>query len=346
MPEDNAATLRTEIEDREKKLSLDRRGMYEILLGHGIIDSMIETLGEEGSQQFLDGHYQFDRAIEKSSEIDFFELVPVHEITAFKSFKEYIALLNSLLGKLKMMQSDDANVVRKALEDLLELATPKQTEPTEAVAGAKMISGAPKYGTSVFTGKSLPAIPLSLERRELLPYSYPDFDKTLGTVLGHCKRSGFNKDLVNDLNACARKSLEALAFKRKYVDKVESDFRNYLVEAQAYLRDTNWLGYGITTRKLVTAAVDSGAKVKLDTGLGTVVISCVRTEAYAFLGVNLEMVLRRAIVSLAKDSLSNYFFEGRQSGVDVVVSTSSQIVQDYAVEWLEKLTEAFDEKAE
>jgi hypothetical protein len=209
-----------------------------------------------------------------------------------------------------------------------------------------MIDGAPKYSTSVFTGKSLPAIPLSLERRELLPYSYPDFDKTLGTVLGHCKRSGFNTDLVKDLNECTRKSLEALAFKRKYVDKVESDFRDYLVEAQSYLRDTNWLGYGISSRKLVTAAVDRGARVKLDTGLGTVAISCVRTEAYAFLGVNLEMVLRRAVVALAKDSLSNYFFEGRQSGVDVVVSTSSQIVQDYAVEWLEKLTEAFDEKAE
>lgn len=341
MPENQAEALRDKIKDNEHKLKLDRRGMYEILLGHGVVDSMIEALGEDGTRKFLDAHHKFDAALEKSKNLDFFELVPVHEITAFRSFKEYVMLLRSLLAKIKLMKDDDAVVVRKALEELLELASAKQETAT---AGATMLNTAPKYGNSVFKGHSIPGVPLSVEQREMLPYSYPDFDTTLSTVLGHCKRTAFHKDLYDDLNVCAKKSLAALSTKRKYVDKVESDFRDYLVEAQSYLRDVNWLGYGLESRKLVTAAAEQGAKIEIDSSMGTVTISCVKTEAYSFLGVNLEVVLRRAVLALAKDSMSNYFFEGRQSGVDVVVAASSRIVQDYALEWLERLTTAFDEK--
>jgi hypothetical protein len=348
MPREAIEELRDSIKDRERHLRLDQRGIYEILLGRGVIDSMIETLGEDGSRSFLDGMRKFDIALERSNELDLFELIPVHQITAFKSFKEYVAMLRGLLTKLKMMKDDDAVVVRKTLEELLELANAerKTVETTKVTAGAKMLDSAPKYGSNRFHGNSLPGVPLSTDQSELLPYSYPDFDETLATVVGHCKRSGFNTTLRSDLNKCMKTSLAALALKRKYVDHVESDPRDYLVEAQSYLRDVNWLGYGLSSRKLVTAAVARGAKAEIDHGIGTIVLSCVRTEAYAFLGSNLEMVLRRSVVALAKDVLANYSFTSRQSGVDVVVSASSRVVQDTALVWLEKLNDAFDRVAE
>ena len=330
------------VRNRERHARLDNRGIFEILLGRGVIDSMVATLGEDGAKAFLDEHSKFSTMLDRSKSVDIFELIPVHNITAFKSFKEYIALLRQLLGKLKLLKDDDAVVVRKALEDLLELAAKPKTEPAEATAGLQMEDKAPKYGSNRFHGSSIPGVPLRTEQLELLPYSYPDYEETLNTVLGHCKRTGFTGTLVKDLNTCARKSLAALATKRKYVDHIESDPRDYLVEAQTYLRDVNWLGYGIESRKLVSAAVDRGATVTVDQAMGTIVLACIRTEAYAFLGANLEFVLRNAVVALAKDVLANYAFTARQSGVDQVVSASSKVVQDTALIWLEKLVAAFD----
>jgi hypothetical protein len=337
MPQDKSTVdLQKTIREKQNKLSIDNRGMYSILLGRPIVETMISTLGEEGANDFLAAHTTFDRALEKNKTIDLFELVPVHEITAFKSFNEYVALLRRIHAKLKMLKEDDAVVVRKALETMLELAQKKQ-----AVATAS------EYGSRKFWGTTLPAVPLNKASAELLPYSYPDFDAILGIVTGHFNKTNVKALLVRDLNAAMKKSLKALAMHRKYVDHVESDYRDYLIEAQKYLIEHNWLKIGIESdSKLVSAAVDRGATVSYDPGMEDIAIACIRTSAYTMLGVNLEFVLRRAIYSLFKDVIANYMIDGRQVGLDVTLGASSYLIQETAKTWLKQVHEAFNKANE
>ena len=337
MPQDKSAVdLQKTIKEKQNKLSVDNRGMYSILLGRPIVETMISTLGEDGANDFLAAHTSFDRALEKNKTIDLFELVPVHEITAFKSFNEYVALLRRIHAKLKMLKEDDAVVVRKALETMLNLAQ------KQAVATASS-----EYGSRKFWGTTLPAVPLNRSSTELLPYSYPDFDTILGIVTGQFNKTNVKAALVRDLNAAMKKSLNALAMHRKYVDHVESDYRDYLVEAQKYLIEHNWLKIGIEDdAKLVSAAVDRGASVSYDPGMEDVVIACIRTSAYTMLGVNLEFVLRRAIYSLFKDVITNYVIDGRQAGLGVTLAASSFIIQETAKTWLKQVHDAFNKANE
>lgn len=339
MPQDKTAELQAQIRSKQNKLSLDNRGMYAILLGRPIVETMIQQLGQENSDAFLQAHEKFDRALEKSKNIDIFELVPVHELLAFRSFREYVSLLQRLDAKVKLVKDDeDAKIIHQALTDMLEIAQRRQgpSEDGNEVSAAE-------YGQRALLGVSLPALPLSRHARELLPYSYPDFDAVLGIVTGHFNKANFKALLVRDLNACAKKSLTAVALQRKYVDHVDSTYQDYLIEAQQYLVDHNWLSIGLDDAgtKLVSAAVDAGIAVSVDDKRGNIAIACGRSCAYATLGVSLETVLRRAIYALFHDVMANYVIDGRQAGLDVALSCCSLVVQDTAKEWLRKLHEAF-----
>jgi hypothetical protein len=59
--------------------------------------------------------------------------------------------------------------------------------------------------------------------------------------------------LYSELNACVRKSLKAVALHRRYTESKVSDPREYLAEAQQYLMDFNWIGYGRDTAKIAVA---------------------------------------------------------------------------------------------
>lgn len=338
MPQDKTAELQAQIRSKQNKLSLDNRAMYGILLGRPIVETMIEQLGDSNADAFLQAHEKFDRALEKSKKIDIFELVPVHELLAFHSFREYVALLSRLDAKVKLLKDDeDAKIIHQALSDMLEIAQRKQQAAEGNTATAA------EYGQRALHGLSLPALPLSSHARELLPYSYPDFDAVLGIVTGHFNKANFKVLLVRDLNACAKKSLTAIALQRKYVDHVESSYRDYLIEVQRYLVDHNWLRIGLDDAgtKLVSAAVEAGLSVTVDDKRDMITIACDRSCAYATLGVTLETVLRRAIYALFRDVVANYVIDGRQAGLSVAISCCSLVVQDAAKEWLLKLHEAF-----
>jgi hypothetical protein len=121
MPQDKTAELQAQIRSKQNKLSLDNRGMYAILLGRPIVETMIQQLGQDNSDAFLQAHEKFDRALEKSKNIDIFELVPVHELLAFRSFSEYVSLLQRLDAKVKLVKDDDdAKIIHQALTDMLE----------------------------------------------------------------------------------------------------------------------------------------------------------------------------------------------------------------------------------
>jgi hypothetical protein len=336
MPTENASkALENNISEKQVRESLDAKGTYEVLLGRTVTDSMRKKLGDEGAKDFIEAHIAFDKALEKS-DIDLFEVMPIHDIAAFKSFGEYVQLLGRLKTKISMLKSDDAKPVQEALNRMIELAN--KTAPQVAEASV----ATPRYQNSMFWGKSLPAIPQSAEALELMPYSFPDYESIKNDVTSHSARSGFKKSLISDLNACVKKSLTALALHRKHAEGVESDFRDYLVEAQAYLREHNWLRYGLDDAKLVQAAESRGAKVKVDRYLGTTVVACQITTAYAFLGVNLELVLRRSVVALSNSVFDNFLYQGKQKAYDAVVSCSSAVVQEIALKWLESLTTAFE----
>jgi hypothetical protein len=342
MPQDKTAEFQAQIREKQNKLSLDARDMYSVLLGRPIVESMIEQLGDAGASTFLTAHEKFDRALERAKNVDIFELVPVHDLLAFGSFREYVSLLRQLDARVKMITDDeDAKIVQQALAEMLKIAS--QQKPEEPAADDQATASA-EYGQRSFQGLSLPALPINKHARELLPYSYPDFDTVLGIVTGHFNKANFGVLLSRDLNACMKKSLNAVALQRKYVDHVESDYRDYVIEAQRYLIDRNWLRIGLddTRGKLVSAALATGATVTVDEKRDDVVIACGITCAYATLGVSLETVLRRAIYALFKDVIANYVIEGRQAGLSVAISCCSLVVQDAAKEWLLKLHDAFD----
>jgi hypothetical protein len=336
MPAENLGTaLEKDILEKQVKEKVDARGTYEVLLGTAVISGLRKAVGDDLATEFLDTHAMFDKALE-NSEIDLFTLMPIHQISAFSSFQEYLSLLRQIQTKLNMLKSEDAEAVKKPLGRMIEIASskPKAEDP--------VVTSSTRYQNSRFWGKLLPTVPQSTEALELMPYSYPNFDDIKTAAAGYCVKSGFKKSLTADLNACTKKSLTALALHRKHTEHLESDFRDYLVEAQAYLREHNWLRYGLDDSKLVKAAESRGAVVKIDSALGTTTVACEKTVAYSFLGVNLEMVLRRAVVALANSVFDNFMFSGKQKAYDGIVAASSATVQEVALSWLETLGEAFD----
>lgn len=334
------------IEQKHNLESADKRKEYAVLLGRRVVETMVAELGEDKAKEFLAAHAAFDRALEKNKDIDVFEMIPVHKIAAFNDFRQYVEMLRALNSKVKHLKDASVKPVQDALANLIKLGAADQKVEASAVPADNSKTVFPD---NCFRGITLPAVPLSMQDRERLPYSYPNFDQVKNVVVSRFNKSYFRPRLYADLNACAKKSLTALSLHRKYSEGVESDPREYLAEAQQYLMDHNFVGYGLDKKKLATASdrlACAGIPSVVDYYEGALIIASAQTQAYAFLGTNLEVVLRQAIFALSTDVLANYSFEGKQTATDVVIAACSAVVQEAATAWLESLQEAFNKAAE
>jgi hypothetical protein len=373
---DSAADIQNTLRTKLTQIQEDRVHTYAILLGRQVIDTMLKTIGDDNAVQFLEALEKFGQLLDASQEVDLFTMIPVHQLMAFNDFDQYLRLLSSLQQKLKMMATEQEAVkpLLAAIDTVLEIGS-KKAEPvaeeaaaapavpaadgeartaevTEAPATATAASGKkqkPVFGDTRFRGISLPSVPLSYLDRDNLPKTFPDYTSIRGIVVARFNKSEIRTKLYRDLNACLSKSLKAVALNRKYTEQVTTDPRDYIAEAQQYLMDHNWIGYGLDPKQLAVASdrLDrAGIPNLVDYTDGVLVVASERTSAYAFLGVNLELILREAIFALVNDVRANYTFDGKQSALAVIVAACSSAIQEAARLWLEKVQDAFNDNAE
>ena len=368
---DSAADIQNTLRTKLTQIQEDRVHTYAILLGRQVIDTMIKTLGDTNAVAFLEALEKFGQLLDAAQEVDLFTMIPVHQLMAFNDFEQYLRLLSSLQQKLQMMaqEQDPVKPLLAAINTVLEIGNKKQEapekqeapdapapdaetdevtdEPATATAAAKKQK--PIFGDSRFRGLSLPSVPLSYLDRENLPKTFPDYTSIRGIVVARFNKSEIRTRLFRDLNACLSKSLKAVALNRKYTEGVTTDPRDYIAEAQQYLMDHNWIGYGLDPKQLAVASdrLDrAGIPNLVDYTDGLLVVAGERTSAYAFLGVNLELILREAIFALVNDVRANYSFDGKQSATAVVVAACSSTIQEAARLWLEKVQDAFNDNSE
>lgn len=358
---DTAADIQSKLRTSLTNIQHDRVHTYAILLGRQVISTMIEQLGNEGALKFLEALEGFGRLMDASEEVDLFTLIPVHQLMAFNDFKQYMQMLASIQQKLALIKTDAVKDLLESANKLVELGhaeqpqaqapvaegedaeAPKEGEPAQATAASKKPK--PVFGDRRFRGLSLPSVPLSYTDREKLPKSFPDYASIRGVVVSRFNKSDIRTKLYRDLTAGLSKSLNAVALHRKYTEGVTTDPRDYIAEAQQYLMDHNWIGYGLDEKQLATASARldrAGVPNLVDYTEGVLVVATDRTSAYAFLGVNLESILRDAILILTNDVRANYTFEGKQSALAVIVAACSSVVQEAAQLWLEHVQDAFN----
>jgi len=368
---DSAAAIQNTLRTKLTQIQEDRVHTYAILLGRQVIDTMLKTLGDDNAVQFLEALERFGKLLDASQEVDLFTMIPVHQLMAFNDFEQYLKLLTSLQQKLQMMagEQDTVKPLLEAINTVLEIGNKKPEQPAEdaaepaadgdtkttevtkgpATATAASKKQKPVFGESRFRGISLPSVPLSYLDRDNLPKTFPDYTSIRGVVVARFNKSEIRTKLYKDLNSCMAKSLKAVALNRKYTEQVTTDPRDYIAEAQQYLMDHNWIGYGLDPKQLAVASdrLDrAGIPNLVDYTDGLLVVAGERTSAYAFLGVNLELILREAIFALVNDVRANYTFDGKQSALAVIVSACSSVIQEAARLWLEKVQDAFNDNAE
>lgn len=359
---DTAADIQNRIRETLTNTQVDRVHTYAVLLGRRVIDTMNARLGDAGSVKFLEALEAFGRALDNTKTIDVLTLIPVNQIMAFQDFEQYVSLLTAIQQRLILMKQDDLKPLVDAANAVLEAARPAQTsepeaadadeqsaegEPAEATAAARK-QKKPVFTSTRFHGLSLPAVPLSYLDRENLPKTFPDYTNIRGVVVARFNKSDIRTKLYRDLSSCLAKTLKAVALHRKLTDQVTTDPRDYIAEAQQYLMDHNWIGYGLDEKQLVAASdrLDkAGVPNMVDFTDGVLVVAAERTSAYAFLGVNLESILRKTIQDLANDVRSNYNFEGKQSALAVIIAACSSVIQEAAKLWLENVQDAFNKNA-
>lgn len=345
---DSAADIQNQLKTKIANMHDDRLGQYAVLLGRNVMKTMAEKIGDDNALAYITALDQFGRALDKNTAIDIFEIMPVHQITAFSNFNQYQMLLKRLLQQLRVRKDESLKGLIKLLETVIEIGdkTAPAPETSEATAASKE---KPQFYSDMFTGKSLPQVPLSMIDRDNLPKSYPDFNAVCEIVVSRFNKSEFRPKLYSLLNACVRKSLKAVALHRKYTESKETDPRDYLAEAQQYLMDYNWIGYGRDHQRLAVASerLDrANVPSFVDYTDNILVVAGERTEAYAFLGVNLEQILRKFVFELANDVKANFTIDGKQAALAVVVAACSSVVQEAALVWLEHIQDAFNDVAE
>jgi hypothetical protein len=361
---DTASDIQNRIRETLTNTQVDRVHTYAVLLGRRVIDTMNKTLGDDGSVKFLEALEAFGRALDNTKTIDVLTLIPVNQIMAFQDFEQYVNLLTMVQQRLVLMKQDDLKPLVDAANAVLDAAKPQQaSEPnqaeepepaapaedgeTQATAAARKPKN-PVFTSTRFRGLSLPSVPMSYLDRENLPKTFPDYTNIRGVVVARFNKSDIRTKLYRDLSSCLAKTLKAVTLHRKLTEQVTTDPRDYIAEAQQYLMDHNWIGYGLDEKQLVAASdrLDkAGVPNMVDFTDGVLVVAAERTSAYAFLGVNLESILRKTIQDLANDVRSNYNFEGKQSALAVIIAACSSVIQEAAQLWLENVQDAFNKNA-
>jgi|ERR1035437_10132500 hypothetical protein len=320
---------------------------YRLLLGDEVIRSAIKTIGADNTNRFLKLHAKYDAICRKHKDEDPLSKMPAHEIPAFHDFPEYVKFLEKIAFTLRTFKEPISRALFGVIEDMLKLAKAKPPEPAvekvdtekaeSATAAASNGNGSKTiYQNSFLRGHSLVRVPVQIRDQTTLPYSYPSWEGTLDIVREYADDKEFGKRIEAELTDTLKAALIKVIASLPRED--HKTVKELVAEAQQYLMDRNWIQYGLenvahASFNLATA----GIKHRVSTNGVITHVATTKTLAYAFLGVNLEVVLRRGFFALAKDISENLNLEGRQAGFDVLSCACSYYVQDIARNWLDNV---------
>lgn len=313
---------------------------YRALLGDAVVDTMTKQIGDKNAFEFLKLHAKYDAISRKNPDQDPLQRMEAHDIPAFDDFTSYCRFLNRLEFTLRTLKDP----IPRALHDLIKqmIALSQKTQKSEANTDESVEANASIYGKRLFRGKSLIQVPVQIRsvdgqrHKDALPYSYPSWTATLDIVTNYAGDKHFDERLHSELTATLKHDLvrviEALP------KTVKKTVRELVVEAQQYLMERNWINYGLENVAQASYNIAcAGIKHRVTTTGLIRHLATSRTLAYAFLGMNLERVLRRAYVALLKDISNSVVLSGREAGFDVLSCACSYYVQELARTWLDNL---------
>jgi hypothetical protein len=318
---------------------------YRLLLGDEVIRSAIKTIGADNTNRFLKLHAKYDAMVRKHKDEDPLSKMPANEIPAFHGFSEYVKFLEKIAFTLRTFKEPISRALYGVIEGMLKLSKAKPPVPAvEKVESATASTSEDSngngsktiYQNSFLRGHSLVRIPVQIRDQTALPYSYPSWEGTLAIVREYADDKEFGKRIQAELTDTLKAALVKVIAELPKTD--HKTVKELVAEAQQYLMDRNWIQYGLenvahASFNLATA----GIKHRVSTNGVITHIATTKTLAYAFLGVNLEIILRRGFFGLAKDISENLNLEGRQAGFDVLCCACSYYVQDIARNWLDNV---------
>lgn len=313
---------------------------YKLLLGNKVVTTMVEKIGSDNANKFLKLHAKYDACVRKNPKIDPMQAMPASDIPVFQDFGAYTNFLKRLESQLRGMKEPMSRYIHGVLVEMVKVADtelPKQSEPNEKneAATASFGSGV-RYGKTMFRGHSLIQIPVFMKDTKSLPYSYPSWDASMEMITKLAEEKGYQQRLEAELTNVLKSSLVRV-FEALPSDKHKT-VKELVVEAQEYLMDHNWISYGLeNVAKASYNIACAGVKHRVGTDGSIKHIMSTRTLAYAFLGVGLETVLRRACFALLKEATSNMVFAGKNASLDVITACCSCYVQEVGREWLDNL---------
>lgn len=354
MPDtDNKTLVDTALDASLSTQKEDRIAQYKILLGDKIMAEIGQTLGEEGTNRFLELHAKFDRLVEQNPELDIVNLIPIEQVGNYTSFTEYLGFLRKLHEKLAAMansannKADKDNAVNQITDTLSEMLEMSAQMGDIATAGAS----SPRFGEVIF--QPLIKLPIAPKTKKLLPKSYPDFTEVSRYVHSRAEQAEFNVWLISRLNSLVKTGLERLTEQKNIMEETRDNLgpKDYLVELQKFLMDNGWIGYSkdevkeaaAATREITRAGYTTDLNINKGKNALQLDIDALKSHAYLYLGVNLTRELRNAIYRLADSTNKNYNIDGKQAGMDVLMAASAAYVQDFARQWLVKLLKVFND---
>ena len=311
---------------------------YRLLLGDEVLKSAIKTMGENNTNRFLKLHAKYDAIVRKHKDEDPLSKMPAHDIPVFHNFQEYVKFLDKIAFTLRTFKEPISKALYGVIEDMLKLAKSKPQEPAtvESAEDSTLNGVKPIYQNSFLRGHTLVRVPVQIRDQTNLPYSYPSWEGTLDIVREYADDKEFGKRIQAELTETLKSAVvKVLAGLPKSDTKTVKEL---VAEAQQYLMDRNWIQYGLENVAQASFNLASaGIKHRVSTNGVITHVATTRTLAYAFLGVNLEIVLRRGFFALAKDISENLNLEGREAGFDVLCCACSYYVQDLARKWLDNV---------
>lgn len=309
---------------------------YRLLLGDEVVDSMIQAIGEVNANRFLKLHAKYDALSRRNPEADPLRKMPAHDIPAFDDFESYVKFLHKIEFTLRTFKEPISKALYAVIKEMLALAEKKQKQDKQEATSAVT------YQNAMLRGNSLIHVPVPLQVMDqfrytgVFPYSYPSFEATLEIVRNYADDKDFVKRLEAELTDTLKSSLVRVIAELPKEQK--KSVPELVVEAQEYLMSRNWIKYNLENVAQASFNIaKAGLKHQVTTNGVIKHVSGSRTLAFAFLGLNLERVLRRGFFALLKDITNSVNLAGREAGFDVLTAACSYFVQDQARQWLDNL---------
>jgi len=310
---------------------------YRILLGDDVTDDLERKLASEDVKEFFKLHMQYDQLAEKYPKSEPVSVMHADSLPRFDSMLEYSRFLHRIQQKLGMLREKPGPDLNKLVIKMIKILDKAEDNNNNNTATSSAVD--PRRG---MIGRSLPAVPLSMQAVEALPYSYPSFAKTYEVVVNFWDNKDYDKRLTNELNRAVRASLLNLQQHLSHTGGT-APVSDLAVAAQKYLMDHNWIRYGLEDVAEASYALANAGYEHDVTTEGDILFDSHCKVTYRFLGANLESVLRKCVFNLAKETMNGVVLAGRQPAIDVLVACSSKKVQEFAKIWLNNLHETFQQ---